>query len=345
MKAWQLLTISLLLLLGVSPQHAWAADEDGPASAATQQQLAPLPTAESLGLIETEEAALLITSADEVQRVTLASRTIDPSLRPFLVRNLKEGLLSLQIESPERIWEGSVRLYAGRLTSFDAAVALASSEAHEREAEAFDLFDFYDRMDRLSSLVAKLAWCQTILLDPPAAPDDTLVEDLCSRLQRQADLAAERDASSSDLDDGELEGALLDAPEEETERRITALQKLYRADGRVRQHAPGTAFRLGISGLGFAGSALGAGVAVAFEIQAEREYLLYRSSERVGDDPAMTRHLFVTQDLDRRRDGAIGLAVASLTTGIVAALFQRLETKRFKRYRASLESGKEVGNE
>jgi hypothetical protein len=139
-----------------------------------------------------------------------------------------------------------------------------------------------------------------------------------------------------------LEDNLLETDESEEDRRLATLEKLYRADGRVRKHAPGTPLRIGIAGLGFAGAVAGAGLALAFEGRAEHQYLSYRAAERVGDDPAMTHHLFLTQDLDRRRDGAIGMAVASLTTGIVATLFQRLEAKRFARYRASVEHGKDA---
>jgi len=300
------------------------------------------PSAESLGIVGTDEAALVLTGTAGLQRILLASTVLTPNEGPLLVRALSEGLLSLQLESTERIWEGSVRVYAGQLTSFDAAAALISPESQERQAEAFDLFDFYDRMDRLSSLVAKLAWCQTILLAPPPAPDDALVADLCARLQRRADLDTKESEDQGEPDDEGLEQGLDTEDGDEEERRLAALQKLYRADGRLRRHAPGTPLRLGVAGLGFAGSAVGVGLALAFEVDAERQYLLYRSAERLGDDPAMTRHLFLTQDYDRRRDGAIGMTVASLTTGIVALLFQRLEATRFARYRSSIEDSKDT---
>jgi hypothetical protein len=301
-----------------------------------------LPSAESLGIMGTDEAALVLTGTAGLQRILLASTVLTPNEGPLLVRALSEGLLSLQLESTERIWEGSVRVYAGQLTSFDVAAALISPKSQERQAEAFDLFDFYDRMDQLSSLVAKLAWCQTILLVPPPAPDDALVTDLCARLQRRADLATKEPEEQGEPDDEGLGEALATEEGDEEDRRLAALQKLYRADGRLRRHAPGTPLRLGVAGLGFAGSAAGVGLALAFEVDAERQYLLYRSAERLGDDPAMTRHLFLTQDYDRRRDGAIGMAVASLTTGIVALLFQRLEAKRFARYRSSIEDSKDT---
>lgn len=300
------------------------------------------PSAESLGLEGTDEAALLITGSEGLERIVLAASPLVPTAQGLLIRQLTEGLLSLQLESAQRIWEGSVRVYAGQLTTFDAAAAMISPESEEREAATFDLFDFYDRMDRLSSSVAKLAWCKTILLNPPPAPDDVLVTDLCARLQRQADLAVEESESHEEPASMKLEEKLLETDESEEDRRLVALEKLYRTDGRIRKHAPGTPLRIGIASLGFAGAATGVGLALAFEVSAERQYLDYRAAERVGDDPAMTRHLFLTQDFDRRRDGAIGIAVASLTTGIVAAIFQRLEAKRFARYRASLQGGKDV---
>lgn len=329
------LALGLSLLWSVSAPTARAAEEVAP-------QTEALPNAESLGLPGTEEAALLITGSEGLDQILLAASPLVPATPLLLVRDLTEGLLALRLEGPLRVWEGGVRVYAGQLTTFDAAAALISPESEEREEAAFDLFDFYDRMDRLSSSVAKLAWCKTILLDPPPAPDDALVADLCARLQRQADLATEESEAREESDSMNLEDALLGTDESEEERRLAALGKLYRADGRVRKHAPGTPLRIGIAGLGFAGSAAGVGLALAFEVSAERQYLSYRVAERVGDDPAMTRHLFLTQDFDRRRNGAIGLAVASLTTGIVAALFQRLEAKRFTRYRASLQDGKDA---
>ncbi len=330
------LALALALLWSVNAPTARAAEEVAAGADA-------LPTTESLGLEGTDEAALLITGSEGLEGILLAASPLVPSTHFLLVRHLTEGLLSLQLESAQRVWEGSVRVYAGQLTTFDAAAALISPESEEREAAPFDLFDFYDRMDRLSSPVAKLAWCKTILLNPPPAPDDVLVADLCARLQRQADLAAEESKSHEEPDSiRELEEKLLETDESEEDRRLAALEKLYRADGRVRKHAPGTPLRIGVAGVGFAGAAAGVGLALAFEVSAERQYLRYRAAERVGDDPSMTRHLFLTQDFDRRRDGAIGVAVASLTTGIVAALFQRLEAKRFARYRASVQDGKDA---
>jgi len=326
------LALALSLLWAVTAPSGAAAEELAPAAQ-------EVPTTESLALEGTDEAALLITGSEGLERIVLAASPLVPTTGALLVRRLTEGLLSLQLESAERLWEGSVRVYAGQLTTFDAAAALISPESQKREATAFDLFDFYDRMDRLSSSVAKLAWCKTILLNPPPAPDDVLVADLCARLQRQADLLAEEAEADEAPDSMKLEDNLLETDESEEERRLATLEKLYRADGRARKHAPGTPLRIGLAGLGFSGAAVGAGLALAFEVRAEQQYLNYRSAERVGDDPAMTRHLFLTQDFDRRRNGAIGIAVASLTTGIVAALFQRLEAKRFARYRASVQDG------
>lgn len=331
-------TLLLLACLSATPLRA---EEPAPGPEAAPPG-SEATTAAELGIEDTDEAVLLVLGADQLDRLTVGSSAAEQSESPsatLLVRDLKEGLISIRLEQGERVWEGSVRIYAGQVTTFDAAEALASSETTTLEQDGFDLFLFYDRMDSIPTLEAKLAYCKGVLSSQPPPPDDALVLDSCDRLERKLELQAETARDEEGPRDDELAEELLDEQDEEAERKLAQLKKLYLPDGRPRKHAPGTAARWTLAGLGFGATAAGAGLALHFETRAEQEYLLYRSAERVGDDRAMTRHLFVTRDLDRQRDASIGLAAACLTTGIAAALFQRLEAQRFERYKASIEAG------
>jgi len=326
-----------------------SADQKVPTSVAEEANAdarpGPLPTASSLGITDTDEAVLVLSEASGLRKVSLGVSQLEVGPEQILVRDLREGLLSLTLENEEKSWTGSVRVYSGQVTAFNVGAALSSAQANLLAPEEFDLFNFYDTMDGLRSLTNKLDFCAKTQQNPPPAPDDALVSDLCSRLQNQAELAEqEREQEGQEVDD-DLSNELLDAPEEEAERRLIQLRKLYRADGRLRTNPPGTEARLGLAGAGFAGAVIGVGAALQFELQAEREYLLYREAERIGDDPAMTQHLFVTKNFDRQRDIAIGIGTASLTAGLVAILLQRLEAKRFKRYRASIEADEGQPNE
>jgi hypothetical protein len=337
-------TLMTCLLLCSSAATGYSAESNGSVMppAVSEQATAEtppesLPTASSLGITDTDEAALLISEASGLRQISLGASRLEVGPTQILVRNLGEGLLSLTLESEEKTWTGSVRVYSGEVTVFNAAGALASTQATLLTPEDFDLFNFYDTMDGLRTLAGKLDFCAKTQLNLPPPPDDALVSDLCGRLQKQAELADQQSEQEND-DEEDLAEELLDAPEEEADRRLSQLRKLYRKDGRLRMHPPGTVARVGLAGAGFAGAAIGVGAALQFEIQAEREYLRYREAERIGDDPAMTQHLFVTKNFDRQRDIAIGVGTASLTAGLVSMLLQRLEAKRFKRYRASIEA-------
>ena len=300
------------------------------------------PSAAELGIEDSEEAVLFITGASTLDRLVVGATEVEDRSPDLLIRELNEGLLSIRVEGGGRAWEGAIRLYRATVTTFDATAALASDEAGVLEEAEVDLFVFYDRLDALSSLEGRLAYCRGVLASSPPPPDDALVADACERLARKKELEAQTAAAEDEtLSDDELDAGLLDEPEEEAERKLAELKRLYRPDGNPRKHPRGTALRWTVSGLGLAGSAAGIGLALHFETQAEQHYLLYRSAERVGDDPAMTRELFLTRDNDRQRDTSLGMAAVCLTTGIVAALFQRLEAKRFERYRASIEAGKD----
>ena len=326
-----------------------SADKTVPSSVAeaenTDARPAPIPSASSLGITDTDEAVLVISEASGLRKISLGVRQLEVGPEQILVRNLAEGLLALTLENEEKTWTGSVRVYSGQVAAFNAGAALSSTQASLLGPAEFDLFNFYDTMDGLSSLTNKLDFCARTQRNLPPPPDDALVSDLCTRLQKQAELAEQERKQEDEEVDDDLSDELLDAPEEEEERRLNQLRKLYRADGRLRTNPPGTGVRLGLAGAGFAGAVVGVGAALQFEIQAEREYLLYRDAERIGDDPAMTQHLFVTKNFDRQRDIAIGIGTASLTGGLVAMLLQRLEAKRFKRYRASIEANEGQPNE
>lgn len=306
----------------------------------------PLPSAESLGLEGSTEAALLLTGTKDLTIIQLGTRSLSTTEDFILVRGLSDELLSLILQSPSRSWEGSIRVYGGQLTQTDALRLLSSSEAEDLASLEFDLFEFYDRLDRLSTLTTKLAYCQAMELNPPPPPDDALVRDLCQRLQRKADmkLEAARDETNVSNED-DLNRELETNPEEATDRKLAELQRLYRKDGRERKRPPGSALRYSLAGAGFGGAALGLGLALNFEVSAEREYLLYRQAERVGDDLRMTRQLFLTQQFDQRRNAAVGAATASAVGAVVALILQQVETRRFERYRAAAASREDQAND
>lgn len=342
----QLLACGIVLVSSMS--LAWA-DEAPPQASAIQSDVVESPTwpsAESLGLEGSSEAALLLTGTKGLTIIQLGTRSLSTTEDFVLVRGLSDELLSLLLQNPSRSWEGSVRVYAGQLTQADVSSLLDSPEAQDLASREFDLFEFYDRLDRLSTLTTKLAYCQAMDLNPPPPPDDALVRDLCQRLQRKADISREAaldEANTSNED--ELSTELETSPEEAADRKLAELQRLYRKDGRERKLAPGSPLRYSLAGAGFGGAALGLGLALHFEVSAQREYLLYRQAERVGDDLRMTRQLFLTQQFDQQRNAAVGAATASAVGAVVSLIFQQVEARRFERYRAAAASREDQAND
>ena len=105
------------------------------------------------------------------------------------------------------------------------------------------------------------------------------------------------------MDDG------LDTPEVDPN-----LALLYHPDGRPRTLPRGTIPRRIATATAVGGLAASIGGALYWESQAERTYIDFRRAERVGDDVAMTRHLFFTKQHDLNRDVAIGFGVAMTAT-------------------------------
>ena len=82
--------------------------------------------------------------------------------------------------------------------------------------------------------------------------------------------------------------------------------------------------------------------ALYWEYRAQQEYLLFRKAEQFGEDTQMTEHLYYTQQHDVRRNVAIGLGTAAVTSGFVTLVLQKLETERFRKARAALKGSAEA---
>ncbi len=315
------------------------------ATPALAEEAAPTPEelAQTLGITDTDEAVILVTAATALDSLTVAGRAV--VLAPTdegvwqIVRDQAEGLVPVSVSRGDVAWSGTVRALAGRVVPFDADEALASPDARSLAAAdaEFDLFAFYDELDARGSDVVRLAYCRGVLEQTLTDADRTVVTETCDRLQASIDAAAARpeEESSEDLAEELLadDDAVIvdDAPDPD-------LSLLYRRDGRPRLVAKGTVPRVVAIGATAFGSGIATYAAFFWEYRAEQEYVLYRAAERVGDDAAMTRHLFFTQQYSGRRDGSIGAAAACLTGTAFAIAWQAAEAKRFRTRRAALEA-------
>ncbi|MEE2828592.1 MAG: hypothetical protein VX498_05360 [Myxococcota bacterium] len=286
------------------------------------------------------DASIRVLGGTELDQLTVGSQAISERGPSILVEQLSEGLVSVRVQRGSLLWEGAVRVYAGQVTDFDAAVALTSAEAVTLGGDEFDLFAFYDLLDAMKRIDARLAYCSGVLQNPPPAPDDALVADACDRLARKKELQEQQAARAVEDPTAVLEEDLLsNSDEEAAERKLKELKRLYRADGRARKHPVGSPSRWVIAGLGFTGTGVGTGLAFYWEVRAEQQFILYRNAERLGDDLALTEQLHQTRNFDQLRNSSVGIAAVCLTTGIVATIIQRLEQQRFDRYKASLKAG------
>ncbi|MCP4871186.1 MAG: hypothetical protein GY898_20955 [Proteobacteria bacterium] len=333
MRASMILILTAALLM---PAAAIAQDEPPPPD--------PAELAQTLGIVDTDEAVLLIVAEGALDSLTVGGRdvVVAPPVEGEgvwrLVREQREGIVPVTITRGDVVWQGQVRTFAGTVTVVDAEVELSGPDARTGPAvdDEFDLFGFYDDLDAQRKDEDKLAYCTEVLTRTLSEADRTVVSETCTRLQASLDAEA---ASTADDDSEDLADALLDDdPEYVDDAPDPNLGMLYRRDGRPRLVARGTPERLILAGVGAVGTGIATYSALFWEFRAEQEYAAYRTAERVGDDEAMTRHLFFTRDYDVRRDASIGVATVCLTGTAVALAFQAIEQRRFRKQRTALEA-------
>jgi hypothetical protein len=263
-----------------------------------------------------------------------------------LVRELREGIVAVEVVSGARSWEGQVQLLSGAVSLVDVDSLLGSGVTGDnspQEEPVFDLFTFYDELDVRSSMVDKLAYCSAVLAAPIDGPDRSLAEQACGRFERKVeqDRVHEEEIQRLVDDPDELVGELLAAGADE-DPELAVQPILYKADGTLRVRPRGTLPRVvaGASAFTLSGASLVG--AFYWEYRAQQEYLLFRKAEQFGEDTVMTEHFFYSQEHDRRRNAAIAVTTAALSAGIFTAIWQRLEADRFRKARADLR-GSESG--
>lgn len=299
--------------------------------------------AEEIDLPGTEEAAVLVIAGLGLDRLEIGFEPVpladlDGIERnpPLLLRGLPEGLINISLQRGDQSWDGQLRLFGGRIAKLDADEVLRSARARGEGAEpvqpAFDLFGFYDTLDERPDPDRRLAFCEETL----ATLDESTVD---HRLVRQACDKAAADKQRADqekqalLDSDTLGDALASGSTQEAPIRVGLV---YRPDGRPRLSAPGTGARWATVGAAGLAGAIFTYSAVFWETQAQQEYLSFRQAERVGDQLAMSKHLFFTKSYDDRRDGFATAAALSFTGALSAAIWQAVESARFRKARAKV---------
>ena len=354
LRVW---TLSAGLLVSLGTASA-AADEPGPSGEAVPVVEVPVAPAvdpaevlaKELGIAETEEAALVLLDPEGV--VTAIRRGGSPvdlkeardvARAVWVLRRLPEGMHALVVESEDRVWEGPVQVYRGRVTLQEAQALLRQGiekgpPAGLDPGMPFDLFTFYDALDARRIVEQKLQFCSAVLETLSGGPDREAVSASCSRLQRTVDQAAAEDEAVAAMEDegGDLEALLLGESSADAMRPSPDHRILYRGNGMPRSR-PRTTLPSALAAAG--GITLGAGlVGTAFllESKAAVQYIAYREAERMGDDPLMSETLFHTQDFDRQRDLAVGVATLSFTGAAVALVVHQLEKRRFEAARSRI---------
>jgi len=297
--------------------------------------------AEELELPGTDEAAILVLAGLGLdglevgfEPVNLADLDGIERNPPLLLRGLGEGLVNVSLRRGDLAWDGQLRLFGGRIAKLDADEVLRSARARggvtAPEANAFDLFDFYDGLDDEPDTASRLEYCEGTLgeLDP-ATVDHRLVGQACDKVR--ADKEREEAEAQKLMGADELGVALNDGGGDDAPVNVALV---YRKDGRPRTVAPGTPFRLAGVGAASLAGALLTYSAVFWETQAQQEYLAFRRAERVGDQLAMSEHLFFTQSYDARRDGFATGAALLFTGALSTAVWQAIESARFRKARA-----------
>jgi hypothetical protein len=316
-----------------------------PPSAAELETLAT-----ELKLAEGGESALLVYSSGAFDVLRIGTRLLAPESPEAgrgvrqIVRGLKEGIVSVELATGERSWEGQVQVLSGVVSLLDADILLGGEVRADNSAAtnaAFDLFVFYDELDIRNSMTDKLSYCAEVLAGDLLGADRTLVQQACGRFERRVEEEQRRVEELQRLveDPDQLVAELIDDSHSD-EPAFADQPLLYQADGTLRRRPRGTIVRALAGGSAFAlagGSLVGV---FYWEYRAQQEYLLFRNAEQFGEDTAMTEHFFYTQEHDRQRNGAIAVATAALTAGVFAMIWQRLEAERFRKARASQRGSK-----
>lgn len=331
-----LLTI-LVLLCAIAPRAAAAMDAlVGPTT------LDPAALAEELELPGTDEAAVLVIAGLGLDRLEVGFDPVDlaslPGMErnpPILLRGLPEGLINISIQKGDQAWDGQLRLFGGRVAKLDADEVLRSAKARGTGTEvnqpSFDLFGFYDTLDDDPDRASKLAFCEGQLEGLEAGTvDHRLVGQACDKVQADKE-RADAEAQAGVLSMDTLRDALGNETKLEAPIRVGLV---YRNDGRPRLSAPGTGPRWAAVGATVLAGAIFTYSAVFWETQAQQEYLLFRQSERVGDQLAMSKHLFFTKSFDKRRDGFVVTATTFFVGAASTAIWQAIESARFRKARA-----------
>jgi len=309
--------------------------------------------AEELGLAGGSEAVLLVYSVGALDVLRVGARLVAPeSPEPGkgarqIVRGLSEGIVAIELSAAGRSWEGQIQVYKGAVNLLDADTLLLTSgsaaSALEQAEAAFDLFTFYDELDFRAGVDAKLAYCTEVLAGTLVGPDRTLVARACARFERKKQDELRREEELARL--VEHPDALVDALKEadaEDDPESTSQLQLYKPDGTLRTRPRGSIARsvAGASALTTGGASIAG--ALYWEYRAQQEYLLFRNAEQFGDDTQMTEHLYYTQQHDKRRDAAIGIATTAITAGVVAIVLQKIASERFRKARAAMKGSAEA---
>jgi len=304
--------------------------------------LDPAQLAEELELPGTEEAAILVIAGLGLDRLEVAFEPIElaglPGMErnpPLLVRGLPEGLVNLSIQRGDLAWDGQMRLFGGRVTRLDADEVLRSAKARGTATApvepAFDLFGFYDTLDEQVDAAARLSYCEGALAEIESnSVDHRLVRQACDKVR--ADKERSDAEAAAGLEGADTLGAALSkSNKQEAPVRVGLV---YRRDGRPRLSAPLTGARLAGIGATTLAGAIFTYSAVFWETQAQQEYLSFRQAERVGDQLAMSEHLFFTKSYDQRRDAFAATATTFFVGAVSVAVWQAIETARFRKARA-----------
>jgi len=306
-----------------------------------------------LGVTGSSEAVLLVYSGGAVDVLRVGARLVAPEPPEpgkgsrQVVRGLSEGIVAIELSAAGRSWEGQVQVYKGAVSLLDVDTLLLTSGSAESElaqAEAaFDLFTFYDELDFRGGVDSKLAYCTEVLAGTLAGPDRTLVAQACARFDRRKQDEVRREEELSRLlaqPDELVEALKEDGGDDEPERSVQL--QLYKPDGTLRSRPRGSIARAIAGASAFTTGGVSIAGALYWEYRAQQEYLLFRNAEQFGDDSQMTEHLYYTQQHDKRRDVAIGVATTAITAGLVAMVFQKLSSERFRKARAAMKGSAEA---
>tara|TARA_Y100001968_G_scaffold322561_1_gene358831 strand:- start:1502 stop:2608 length:1107 start_codon:yes stop_codon:yes gene_type:complete len=343
------------LLVGAAPlaseeltgsELATTTEQSPVASPIAPQESELKALAEELGLAAAGEAALLVFSLQSFDFIRVGTRLLGPgpsdpdgAVRQ-LVTGLREGVAAVEVVAGSSSWEGQVQLIDGSVALLELGQVLPQVPMVQSQPDAsvaFDLFEFYDQLDARGALKTKLEYCAIVLAGDLAGPDRSLVEQACARFERKVEDERLREEELKRLVENPDELVLgLSDGEGAEQPDFSAQPMLYRPDGTVRSRPRGTLARTLVGVSAFVAGGAGLGGALYWELRAQQEYLAFRKAEQFGEDTAMTAHFHYTQEHDRSRNAALGMAGAAITGGVVAVILQKLAAKRFAAAKAAV---------